>query len=345
MGGVNVAQQQAAQNQQALQGADLQTPEGLRAAAKKMLEMGNQKSAYLLGQKAAELEKEQAATALAQQKQDEAEQFRRDQLAAKIEQDKVALEARSRYEQGILESKSASEETKRAIAAQHDQTLLMLKQMDAQTKQMIAGMRQSSQGTDTGLKPYEVVKLRQAMGKDKIAIGASENTATDLDNAVKDLVSSAGFDSITGWNALTNAVALPNSEASASLSKLQALEGKVKTLGRNIQSQQGGKLGNMAVKEWDIVANSIANLNPKSKDFKNQLDNIVAQAKQAAGNIRSGYEDEYAPYFEQMPELKLKSKPTQPPPPTNNDKFVVGKKYKDGKGNIATYLGNGQWGK
>ena len=62
LGGVNVAQQQAAQNQQALQGADLQTPEGLRAAAKKMLEVGNQKSAYLLSQKAAELEKEQADT-------------------------------------------------------------------------------------------------------------------------------------------------------------------------------------------------------------------------------------------------------------------------------------------
>lgn len=60
LGGVNVPQQQAAQNQQALQGADLQTPEGLRAAAKKMLDIGNQKAAYALAQKATELEKDQA---------------------------------------------------------------------------------------------------------------------------------------------------------------------------------------------------------------------------------------------------------------------------------------------
>jgi len=65
-GGVNIAQDQATQQQQAMQGSDLQTPEGLREAAKKMLAIGNQKSAYLLGQKASDLEKEKADIELKQ---------------------------------------------------------------------------------------------------------------------------------------------------------------------------------------------------------------------------------------------------------------------------------------
>ena len=59
LGGVNVAQQQAAQNQQALQGADLQTPDGLRALALKVKDY-NPNAAVKLVQKAAEMEKEKA---------------------------------------------------------------------------------------------------------------------------------------------------------------------------------------------------------------------------------------------------------------------------------------------
>jgi hypothetical protein len=42
-----------------------------------------------------------------------------------------------------------------------------------------------------------------------------------------------------------------------------------------------------------------------------------------------------------IPKVKF-GKPVTPPTP-NSDKFVAGKQYKDAKGNVATYLGNGQW--
>lgn len=67
--------------------------------------------------------------------------------------------------------------------------------------------------------------------------------------------------------------------------------------------------------------------------YQPRLDEISKSRKQM--------DADYAHLREQfkLPELKADA----PAPKTEPDKFIIGKKYKDAKGNVATYMGNGKW--
>lgn len=308
MGMVNPAVEQAKQQQSAMQGADLQTPEGLRAAAKKMLDVGNQKSAYLLGQKATEIENARATAALAQQKQDESEQFRRDQLTAKIEQDKAALEARAKYEQGILDSKSASEETKRAIAQQHDQTLLMIKNMDAQNKQLIASMRESSKIGEKPISPAQAFKQKQLEAKSAGQLRGMDNSVENLTSAATAITSHPGLSSATGLTSLIPSI--PGGAASQVDNLINEFKSGVKKTGLDLV-RQGGGIGAMSEKEWPIVEGMVADINPRAgkEAVIGQIQKVLAKVDQVRQNAYQTHNEGF--------DTGLAPKPISPsaPPP------------------------------
>ena len=81
------------------------------------------------------------------------------------------------------------------------------------------------------------------------------------------------------------------------------LIGKVTQMGKTAAAQ-GGAIGNMAVQEWKIVRDMIADLDLKKMDrktFEDKLDEIEATAKIAAQRAQRAYEDQYAEEFARYP--------------------------------------------
>lgn len=144
------------------------------------------------------------------------------------------------------------------------------------------------------------IKLRQDIGKDRKMLGAIESNSESISKEIDRLLKHKGLSGITGAAGVIPT--LPFTEAGGAKNILEGIQGKIKTLGRDIASQSG-KLGNMAVQEWKFVADAVAALDPRSPDFMNQLENVKSTMKGLEARTKSQFEDTYAPYLEQRPEL------------------------------------------
>ena len=85
--------------------------------------------------------------------------------------------------------------------------------------------------------------------------------------------------------------------------KFKNLIGKVTALGK-AQAALSGAIGPMAVQEWKIVRDLIADLEVTgmgAKDLDNQLDIIESAAQGAADRVRDTYLNQYAEEFERYP--------------------------------------------
>jgi hypothetical protein len=81
------------------------------------------------------------------------------------------------------------------------------------------------------------------------------------------------------------------------------LKGKVTEMGKSVASLTGA-IGQMAVQEWRIVSDMIANLDLEgmgAADLDNQLDIIEAQARRAVEVTRDAYENQYVEEFARYP--------------------------------------------
>ena len=81
------------------------------------------------------------------------------------------------------------------------------------------------------------------------------------------------------------------------------LKGKVTEMGKSVAALTGA-IGQMAVQEWRIVSDMIANLDLEgmgAADLDNQLDIIEAQARRAATVTRDAYENQYVEEFDRYP--------------------------------------------
>jgi hypothetical protein len=84
---------------------------------------------------------------------------------------------------------------------------------------------------------------------------------------------------------------------------IKNLKGKVTEMGKSVASLTGA-IGQMAVQEWRIVSDMIANLDLEgmgAADLDNQLDIIEAQARRAVEVTRDAYENQYVEEFARYP--------------------------------------------
>ena len=96
-------------------------------------------------------------------------------------------------------------------------------------------------------------------------------------------------------------------------------------MGRALASETG-KLGNMAMGEWKIVAEDIANLDPASLEFEDQVRRIVKKTEDMETRLRQNYDETYSIYEGLNPALSATTLPpqapsfdgNQPPAPTNS---------------------------
>lgn len=153
----------------------------------------------------------------------------------------------------------------------------------------------------------QLKKIRQDAAKDRQVVSSIEASEETLNSEIDRLLKHPGLKGITGYAGMLPT--LPTSDAGAAQNILDGIQGKLKTLGRELASQSG-KLGNMAVQEWKFVADAVAALDPRSKDFKNQLELVRASMKGLKDRSKAKFEEAY-------PELAGSAERAGPAPNSN----------------------------
>ena len=165
-------------------------------------------------------------------------------------------------------------------------------------------IRRSMTPANTVEKPMtEAQRVRYAKDKvsDKDVVTGAFAVTGELEKLTDELVGNPdkkiepapGLNSITGYSALTNPLALPKGDARKALQKLETFRGKIMALGRQLASQEG-KLGNMAVQEWKFVSDAVQKLDPAAGNLDEQMRDVVRQSKEYALRQQSKYDDTYA---------------------------------------------------
>lgn len=266
LGMVDPAMQQAQVQQQVMaQGGDIGTSKGLLAKAEQFRQAGDLRTAAVLTMKGKELEREEAKTALELQKQKfkEEQEF---QLRKDAEANKMTL-AREKME-------NTAEEKARDRASRLEMARL------------VASLKSGST-----LTPAQQLKVKQAMAAEKETVRAVD-TAYDQINALAEQIKThPGLPAATGISG--RLMSIPGGESAKVEQLLEEFKAALKLQGLNL-SRQGGGIGAMTEKEWPIVEQMVAAIDPAKlglEGTKQQINKAVAKASQIKKNARMKYAD------------------------------------------------------
>lgn len=179
-------------------------------------------------------------------------------------------------------------------------------------------LRATAAENKSAVKPLteaQQIKARETIAKDRQVVSSIKAQEATMNSEIERLLKHPGLKGITGYTGMIPS--LPASEAGAAENILEGIKGKVKTLGRELASQSG-KLGNMAVQEWKFVSDAVAALDPRSKDFPNQLKLVQEAMKGLKDRSRAKFEETY-------PDLAADNAPEKPtsPSPATAGKTIV----------------------
>lgn len=146
--------------------------------------------------------------------------------------------------------------------------------------------------------PLQQQAFRKTMVADQDSVKAATSTANELEKVADELLGNPekkiqahpGLGGITGYAALVPS--LPSGDAAKAQQKLETFKGKIAALGRSLASQNG-KLGNMAVQEWKVVADAVENINPGAGNLEEQMRNVVRQAREFADRHKEKFDLTY----------------------------------------------------
>ena len=145
--------------------------------------------------------------------------------------------------------------------------------------------------------------LKKDFAADTSKIKSSVDTADELEKLTDELVGNPdkkikphpGLGGITGYAGLLPSFAespVTSGNAAKAEQKLETFKGKIKTLGRSLASLDG-KLGNMAVQEWQMVSDSVQAIKPTAGNLEEQMRDVVRQARLLAKNLRDKFDLTY----------------------------------------------------
>ena len=145
--------------------------------------------------------------------------------------------------------------------------------------------------------------LKKDFAADTSKIKSSVDTADELEKLTDELVGNPdkkikphpGLGGITGYQGLLPSFAespVTSGNAAKAEQKLDTFKGKIKTLGRSLASLDG-KLGNMAVQEWQMVSDSVQAIKPTAGNLDKQMRDVVRQARLLAKNLRDKFDLTY----------------------------------------------------
>jgi len=154
---------------------------------------------------------------------------------------------------------------------------------------------------NTAEKPMSALQkqaFKKDFANDTSKVQSATNTADELEKLTDELVGNPdkeikphpGLGGITGYLGILPS--LPKGEAAKAEQKLDTFKGKIKSLGRAIASQEG-KLGNMAVQEWQMVSDAVQNISPRAGNLDVQMRDVVRQARDLARNMKEKFDLTY----------------------------------------------------
>ena len=150
-------------------------------------------------------------------------------------------------------------------------------------------------------------KFEKTLGDDFKSTGQVMQTMANLESSIADVSGSKGLGAREGYTGYLPAWA-QGTNAMTAQNRIDTLRGKVTQMGKAMASMSGA-IGPMAVQEWKIVSDAVNALDPKAGNFKEQLDNVQAQAQGASGRIKDWYERRYTDHFEKYPQFKTDAIP------------------------------------
>lgn len=174
------------------------------------------------------------------------------------------------------------------------------------------------EGELAALEPKEARERRLTAVQSRKLVSDQIATLEDAAGKVKALkdVPAADKDAILGYSgAYTPTVFAKSREA---LNKYDNLKGVATAIGRFLAANEG-KLGNMAVQEWQIVSDQLAALDRKVLSptiLDDQLDIISKRVSGMIARLKEGYALEHEEAIKQDPRLSLQGSTAEPPPKT-----------------------------
>lgn len=156
------------------------------------------------------------------------------------------------------------------------------------------------------LTPVQEAKLRDNIAKD---YKSAQSTIDMMLNPVSGVIAAVQSvrkltpeqkEAITGWSGYVPSISASSRSADT---KIKNLKGKVTEMGKAAASLTGA-IGQMAVQEWRIVSDMIANLDLEgmnASDLDDQLQIIESQARRAAAVTQDAYENQYVEEFARYP--------------------------------------------
>ena len=303
LGAKNPAVEQAKRTEQIMGSGDedLGTSAGMAAKADQFRKAGDLRTAAALTLKANEMKRQEAAAALAARKQDFQEQdamnFKREQLLQQAELKKAELEQRAKDAQLRSEDARYSADQRRAAAAEAAQTRTMIATLVSETKK-------ATTGAGKPLTPAQQIKRDKEMATSASAIRAQDNDIISLGGDIDKVASDPNLSRATGisdyvWSR-------PGGAASQIEGQLDSIVNKLKAQGLKVL-REGGGIGAITEKEWDILANQVANIDRKkgAEYVKGELEKVKLRMNEmkrnAAQRHAEQFGEEYTPSREAAP--------------------------------------------
>lgn len=337
MGMVDPAVANAQAMRQAAQGVDTGTPEGLMEFAQKIQTFAPEKAAQAVAM-ARKMKADAAAAALAQNKDDRAQQKLEEVDKQRMENDyniKLAtLEATKQRDREMAESRAATTEQREAASKRADATDRYIAGLTAEMRRLGLEAKTSAAAAKsaTGEKPLTAdqrMKWERKKGED---IGTLQAVETELDNMVTQATALKKHPGLPGATGMSGYLySKPGGDSATAEALLDEFKASTSAAGLE-KVRMGGGIGAMTVQEWPLVERMIANIDPKKlglKGTQDAIDKVINKMKAMSSVAKKRYQ---AIHGESAPgEMDGET----PPPPADNAKPPAKPRIKfDANGNI-----------
>lgn len=313
MGMVNPQMQQAKRQEQIMstEGTDLSSSKGLLAKADEFRKAGDLRTAMALTLKGKEIEKQEQAAALAGRKQDEQENFRRDQMTEQMDIRRQQLTQQAEAARLRSEDRQASVEQRAEASREANASKLQIAQLMAEMRRM--GIE--SKGTKDPMTPAQAFKQKQAEAKSAGQLRGMDNSFENLTSAANAIVNHPGLGNATGILGILTS--MPGGDAAQVDNLLSEFKSGVKKTGLDLV-RQGGGIGAMSEKEWPIVEGMVADINPKAgKDaVVSQMQKVLAKVDQVRQNAYQTHNEGFDRELSPRTVTATPGKPTAPATPS-----------------------------
>jgi hypothetical protein len=319
LGGVDPSVQNAQMTHEAAKQFDTSTPDGLMQYAAKIKDYDPNRAAQAV-MMARKMQAEAAAGALAQQKEARAQQRLEEVDKQKMQNDyeiKMAQLGQT-FEIAKMRSEDSRLSSADRLAASREATAarLQLGQLMAEVKRL--GVE--SKGGTGGGKPLtaaQQVKRDKDLAASSAAIRAQDDEIVTLGADIDKAASSEYLGRATGVRGVLPS--MPGGKASIIEGELDSIANRLKAQGLKVL-REGGGIGAITEKEWDILANQVANIDRKRgpEYVKGELEKVKLRMN---GMQRNATQRHYEQFGEEY--SPGRDKPPSPTPVTTDRKFKV----------------------